>query len=157
MTSKAQREELTWLIVIWDIVVVRLLSPVKNSKKMTGSRCVVQDCSNRSKHAAGISLHRSPAIKSEREKWVRFVRTHRANFNPSGTFVVCSDHFSEDCFERTMHVEGTRRRLIPYSVPTVFKKGTEKPSSARSRRKVSPLVCLLSVYSNYICIRAHCN
>ena len=67
----------------------------KNSIKMTGSRCVVQDCSNRSNHASGRSLHRSPAIKSEREKWVRFVRTHRANFNPSGTFVICSD---QDCF-----------------------------------------------------------
>ena len=36
---------------------------------------------------AGISAHFSPA-KSERDKWLRFVHTHRANFNPSGNFVA---------------------------------------------------------------------
>ena len=34
------------------------------------------------------------------EKWIMFVLTHRANFNPRGIFVVCSDHFTDKCFQR---------------------------------------------------------
>ena len=49
-------------------------------------RCVVHGCSNRSNVKAGISAHFSPIIKSERDKRLRFVRTHRANFNPTGEF-----------------------------------------------------------------------
>lgn len=102
-------------------------------------RCVVQGCSNTSNHRAGISLHCSPVSKSERDKWVRFVKTHRANFTPQGRFVICSDHFEDKCFERRMHVEGFRRRLLPASVPRLWKKSSQtlEPSSARSRRKVS--------------------
>ena len=36
---------------------------------------------------AGISAHFSPTIKSERDTWLRFVRTHRA-LNPSGKFLA---------------------------------------------------------------------
>ena len=69
---------------------------------------------------AGISAHFSPTIKSERDKWLRFVPTHRANFNPTGRFFVCSVHFAEECFSRAIHMQGCSRRLIPGSVPTVL-------------------------------------
>ena len=100
---------------------------------MPGSRCVVQGCSNSSDHRAGISLHCSPVNKVDRDKWVRFVKTHRANFTAQGRFMVCSEHFDEKCFERIIHIEGSRRRLLPLSVPTVWKTPQERPSSARSR------------------------
>ena len=51
-------------------------------------RCLVHGCSNRSDMNAGISAHLSPAINSERDTWLRFVHTHRANLNPSGKFVA---------------------------------------------------------------------
>ena len=47
---------------------------------MVGSRCVVQDCNNRSNRLVGIGLH-SPSAKT-RDVWLRFVRTKRKNFNP---------------------------------------------------------------------------
>ena len=50
--------------------------------------CLVHGCSNRSDMNAGISAHFSPTIKSERDTWLRFVHTHRANLNPSGTKFV---------------------------------------------------------------------
>ena len=46
--------------------------------------CVAHGCSNRSDMNASITAHFSATIKSEREKWLRFVHIHRANFNPSG-------------------------------------------------------------------------
>ena len=100
---------------------------------MTGRRCVVHGCSNRSNHAAGISLHRSPVNRFYREQWVRFVRTHRANFEAKGVFVVCSEHFQEQCFERTKHVQGFRRRLLPEIAE--IKITRQKPNLSRKERK----------------------
>ena len=37
---------------------------------------------------AGIYAHFSPTIKSERDTWLRFVYSYRANLNPSGKFVA---------------------------------------------------------------------
>lgn len=101
------------------------------------SRCVVQGCSNGSNPASGISLHWSPA--SLYAKWKAFVCLHRKNFNPKGRFMVCSEHFTEDCFRRLFHMEGNVRRLQPGSIPTVWRKlekSVDQPLSHRSRRKV---------------------
>ena len=102
---------------------------------MPSARCVVQGCSNVSNFQDGISLHRSPANKTEYGKWLRFVRTHRANFNPKGVFVICSVHFRVECFDG-IHMKGSRRKLLPLSVPMIWKKEAHKSLSERSRRKV---------------------
>ena len=95
---------------------------------MPSSRCTVQGCSNISNHSAGISLHRSPASGAVRDQWLRFVRKHRANFAPRGIFVVCSKHFTENCFERGLHVDGSKRTIHSHAIPTVWKKRPEKLS-----------------------------
>ncbi len=107
---------------------------------MPGNRCAVQGCSNEADLQAGISIHSCPCLNSERDKWVRFVRLHRANFDTKAKFSICSVHFQEDCFERTLHVEGSQRRLLPRSVPTIWKINPLKPSSARERRMVNTLL-----------------
>ena len=58
------------------------------SNRIMPDRCLVHGCSNRSDMNAGISAHFSPTIKRERDTWLRFMHTHRANLNPSGKFVV---------------------------------------------------------------------
>ena len=45
----------------------------------------------------------SSKSKSARDKWARFMRTHQVNFSPQGRFMVCSEHFVEDYFERSVH------------------------------------------------------
>ena len=77
---------------------------------------------------------------NERKKWINFVWTHRANFNPVGRFVVCSDHFHETCFERTFFgpESGGFRRLKAGAYPTIWKKKeVSSPISGRRRRRVS--------------------
>ena len=101
----------------------------------------MQGCSNRSNYSAGISLHRSRVSGAVRDQWLLFVCTHRANFTPRGIFVVCSEHFTENCFERIFHVEGSKRTIRPHAIPTVWKKGPEKSPSTRSRRKVRMNTC----------------
>ena len=96
----------------------------------------MQGCSNVSNISAGISVH-----KTLRTKWKAFVGIHRAHFNPDGRFAVCSDHFSPDSFERSIHVDGSVRRLKKDSFPTIWKKPgkkvIEEPLSKRDRRMVS--------------------
>jgi len=102
---------------------------------MPPKRCVVQNCSNVA-NSKGISLHFSPQAGKVRDQWVRFVRTHRANFNPTGRFGVCSEHFDDKSFQRAVYVEGSSRRIVPGAIPTIWKKGSEVRSD-RDRRKVS--------------------
>jgi hypothetical protein len=107
---------------------------------MTGSRCVVQGCSNKQNTKAGISLHNSPLNKTLFEKWKKFVKIHRANFNPEDRFVICSKHFDGSCFSRSEHTEGSMRRLLTGSIPTIWipvQATNTSSTSARSRRKVS--------------------
>lgn len=48
------------------------------------------------------------------KQWI--INMHRDGFKPSKKSVVCSDHFTEGCFDRT----GQTVRLRPGVVPTVF-------------------------------------
>lgn len=109
---------------------------------MPTGRCVVQDCSNVANLQLGISLHNSPVNKLMRAKWVKFVKLRRKNFNPDpeGGFGVCSKHFEASCFTRPVHVPGSRRTLIPGSIPTIWKSKSDQELSAmssRDRRMVS--------------------
>ena len=109
---------------------------------MPSFRCVVQDCSNGYDHTVGISLHKSPTNKSLRRSWVKFVQTKSTNLNPGPAklrFMVCSEHFASECFEQSIHIGGSVRRLKTGAVPTIWKKGPANVSS-REHRKVSAFV-----------------
>jgi hypothetical protein len=124
---------------------------------MPSTCCVVQDCSNESNATAGISLHISPKNKTARPNWVRFVRTKRANFNPPDEtrFMVCSEHFSADSFQRAYHIQGVTRRLNLGAIPTVWKAkfSDEDEFSPRQRRKVSRCTlysCTINKYTKFM-------
>ena len=88
---------------------------------MPSMLCVVQECSNESDAAAGISLHISPRNKTTIANWVRFVRIKCMNFISldETRFMVCSEHFSADSFERAYHIKGVLYHLKLGAVPTV--------------------------------------
>ena len=61
------------------------------------------------------------------------------NFNPDLAelcFMVCSEHFASECFERSVQISGSVRLLKTGAVPTIWKKGPANISS-REHRKVS--------------------
>ena len=113
------------------------------TSKMPPRRCVVQDCSRVSNKELGISMHTSPSSSNICTKWKRFVSQHRKNFNPTGTFGICSLHFETDCFTHAVHVKGTERRIKPRSAPTIWKV-TSGSISERSRRRVSKFSVLVN-------------
>ena len=68
------------------------------------------------------------------EKWIMFVLTHSANFNPRGMFVGCSDHHGR------VFPEGCSCRRIPevdYSIVHSNYMGKKDPE--KTRRKVPNL------------------
>ena len=89
---------------------------------MPASRCVAQDCNNGSNPREGISLHNSQPYGSVLSSWKGFVSLHRKNFNPTGRFVVCSEHITDDCFARSCHVGRSMKRLVQGAIPSVWKK-----------------------------------
>ena len=83
-----------------------------HDKSMPANRCVMQDFNNGSNPREGISFHNSPPRGIVLSSWKRLVSSHHKNFNPTGRFAVCSEHFTDDCFARYYHFGGSMKRHI---------------------------------------------
>ena len=115
------------------------------SNRIMPDRCLVHGCSNRSDMNAGISAHFSPTIKSERDTWLRFVHTHRANLNPSGKFVV--GVFKSISLKNVFQERFTWKAVVVGLFLVQFLqygRSSQKQSSKRQHRKVSVVQFCLS-------------
>ena len=87
-------------------------------------RCVATGCSNT--HADGVSLFSFPRNPSLRARWNKQVQRTRADWRDATDYsVLCSEHFTNDCFEEGSVIAAQfgiqkRRRLKPDAVPTIF-------------------------------------
>ena len=87
-------------------------------------RCVAAGCSNT--HADGISLFSFPRDPSLRALWNKQVQRTRADWRDATDYsVLCSEHFTKDCFEQGSVMASQfgiqkRRRLKPDAVLTIF-------------------------------------
>ncbi|XP_062511813.1 THAP domain-containing protein 10-like [Corticium candelabrum] len=112
-------------------------------------RCVAAGCSN--SHSDQVSLFSFPQDPVLRKRWTEAVQRTRDKWNwPSRYSVLCSDHFTEDCFE-TDHLLASsfgiarRARLKPDVVPTHFVRanlrtgasGSSAMSLERTRKRTS--------------------
>lgn len=124
-------------------------------KKSLGKYCVAGgpgnvSCTNNSK-TEGISMHMFPRDDATREKWVRFVRRHRAKWQPTKTSVLCSVHFELSDFEQRPDLNlgerssfQTKRWLKKDAVPTKdCVEQQENALTSREQRMVS--ACLQKV------------
>ena len=88
-------------------------------------RCVATGYSNTYKD--GISLLQFPRDPALRKQWTKEVQRTCANWQgPSDNSVLCSKHFTNDCFEEDTAIAARfgikkRRRLKSNAVPTVFR------------------------------------
>ncbi|CAH0596845.1 unnamed protein product [Chrysodeixis includens] len=80
--------------------------------------CTIRLCSNKSQSNTfkenGVTFHRYPKDPDIKSQWV--AATRRFNWNPSQYSLVCSQHFTEDCFINLKN----RRRLLASAVPTLY-------------------------------------
>ncbi|KAM9354002.1 THAP domain-containing protein 1-like [Pholidichthys leucotaenia] len=77
-------------------------------------RCSAYNCMNISEKGCGKTFHVFPRDAKRRRAWVIALR--RKGFTPFDRAVLCSDHFTKDCFDRT----GQNTRLRADAVPSVF-------------------------------------
>jgi len=121
----------------------------KKVKKKGGRYCVAgapnnQSCKNNS-YTPGVTMHQFPLDVNTREKWVKFVQRHRRDFRPTSKYTsLCSAHFEDDCYNRTVQIAGLKmsRVLKKDAVPTrdTVIPTQEKTLSVRSKRKVYTVV-----------------
>ena len=116
-------------------------------KKMV-KRCVAAGCSNT--YRENLSFFKFPRDPVMRQKWVKQVQRTRAEWSgPSEHSVICSVHFTDDCFETNLAEKfGLEKRKRPKedAVPTIFRRfcsqsqknpslSTELEASHSSKRK----------------------
>ena len=99
----------------------------RGGKRKYGQRCVAANCANT--HANNVNLHEFSRVKDEARKraWTQFVKTKRKDWDgPSDTSVICSDHFTLDCypFKYKFEYEQTgirpkNARLNDDAIPTI--------------------------------------
>ena len=98
-------------------------------------RCVVHYCSNSDK--TGHTMHKFPKEANLRRQWVKFVQVKRADFKePSVHSVICSSHFSPDCYEKSYMAEmGLKKQnhLLPGAVPTIHSQPEANSSEGKKR------------------------
>ena len=102
-------------------------------------RCIAAGCSNTYKN--NVSLFTFPRDHSLREQWTRQVRRTRAGWSgPTATSYLCSDHFTEDCFDESSLMAAKlgiqkRKTLKPDAVPTVFPKTVQQKAAPPPSKK----------------------
>ena len=87
------------------------------------NRCVAAGCSNTPSYC--VSLFKFPSNGVPRRKWEKQVQRTRDQWKATEHLFLCSDHFTEDCFEidsalASQFEMNKRRRLKPGAVPTIF-------------------------------------
>ena len=84
---------------------------------------------------SALHFHRFPSDPIRKNKWISNIR--REHWMPSKQSRICSDYFTENCFDRT----GKIVRLLPDAVPTRFK------AFAKHLKQASNLRLLIHFYS----------
>ena len=120
-------------------------------------KCVIFGCNNRPSKTEGISLHPipfegadEPEKRKRRKKWVDFIKSKRAHWEPTKYSTVCSKHFRDDDYEVMfpgLTNDNFQRRLRKDEIgicvfPTIQApcvSGESKPESKRAERKVRKL------------------
>ncbi|XP_034167364.2 THAP domain-containing protein 2 [Pangasianodon hypophthalmus] len=72
-------------------------------------------CGKTERH--GVTLHRFPQEEEQLQHWISSMRT-AAGWRPSELALLCSDHFTSDCFHTSGH-------LHSHAVPSVFQSTEE--------------------------------
>ena len=103
-------------------------------------RCVAAGCNN-SVEKEGISVYTFPKDEALKKKWTNQVQ--RTRTGPTINSVLCSEHFTEECFEESNIIHQSfglkkNRRLKKGAVSSIFKrKAADDACSSVTETKIS--------------------
>lgn len=86
-------------------------------------------------------MHLFPTNEVLRNQWLKFVHRHQADFRPTKTSVLCSVHFTPDCFTRRIDLidasenVSKTRHLKKGSVPTIDEAIEQKEQPVLTNRE----------------------
>ena len=109
-------------------------------------RCIAAGCSNT--YRENISLFCFPRDSALKERWTKQVRRTRAGWSgPTANSYLCSDHFSQYCFERDTLMAAKleiqkREKLKPDAVPTIFERNKQHAAPPSKKRGCVLLISL---------------
>ncbi|KAG2459202.1 THAP domain-containing protein 3 [Polypterus senegalus] len=94
--------------------------------------CAAYNCTNRYSNTKGkLTFHRFPLSKPHiLKEWLDNIG--RENFQPNQHMVLCSEHFTPDCFSGF----GNRKNLIWNAVPTIFSFTQDNTKKRRSSKRL---------------------
>ena len=117
-------------------------SSVKEKTKRRGGTYCVAGGPNKTSCKNSVRthrMHRFPKDLTIREKWVKFVRRYRTDFNIaqySEDVRLCSAHFERDCYSRPLLLDitdeekkNTKMFLFQGSVPTLYPNPVKSPEA----------------------------
>ena len=99
-----------------------------------GKKCIAYGCSK--KHSNGVSLFLFPTDAKLKQEWIKQVQRTRDYWStPTANSCLCSDHFTEDCFEPSSLTAvklGLKRKVMlkPDAVPTIFQRPSDSIKTA---------------------------
>ena len=124
----------------------------KGKKRKPGKFCVAGgpgqvSCTN-THGTEGVSMHLFPSNGAVRSQWIKFVHKHQPDFKPTKSAVLCSVHFTLDCFTRRLDLTTSNENLFSHrhlergSIPTthvdvVVEQANPASVTDRERRMVS--------------------
>lgn len=96
------------------------MSTVKTKRKSYGKECQALGCKNYSCINKNVSYHYFPTDDNAKQQWI--IALKRKDYKPAKYAVVCSDHFTNDCFISNDETFGDnkRKRLHGNAVPSIF-------------------------------------
>ena len=104
-----------------------------------GKNCIAFGCHT---HQKGFSLFKFPTDEKLRKAWTLQVQRTRDKWHgPTKNSAVCSEHFTEDCFEPISVMSAKvgmkmKHMLKPNAIPTIFKRPSTTPKRLRSSSAV---------------------
>ena len=122
----------------WFFVCTRFYQALEPSM---AKHCVAAGCSNTYKDNVSLfSFPRDPAL---RECWTKQVRRTCAGWSrPKVNSYLCSDHFSEDCFEKDTLMTAKlgiqkHMKLKSDAVPTIFHRAKQHAAPPSSKKRTA--------------------
>uniref|UniRef100_A0A3P9H770 THAP domain-containing protein 1 n=1 Tax=Oryzias latipes TaxID=8090 RepID=A0A3P9H770_ORYLA len=107
------------------------------------SRCVAAGCSNTSSES--VSVYKFPKQETLMKQWTKQVQRTRANWVPTASSTLCSEHFEADCFEEAPQYKLLKLNYILRITGHVDRQSKQNERKRTANQQLSSIKCACAV------------